>query len=203
MNRKVYVAFGDSITDGYGVARGFVSFLTERIARTFPELDLVTVNTGMSGDTSRGGLYRIGRDVLEHNPAMVSINFGVNDAFSGISPSRFGENLRQMVEQIVSSGCARIVLLSCEVIPELWAERQVLPYWDAMRETAEATGCVYADVHGRWSRELRGGRDQWDLIIPGDLHPNEEGHRLIAEAVFEAMEGSGLLSQLTGVKEPG
>jgi acyl-CoA thioesterase-1 len=196
MSRKIYVAFGDSITDGYGVPRGFVSFLTEWISKAYPDLDLVTINTGMSGDTSRGGLYRLGRDVIEHRPDLVSINFGVNDAFSGISPRQFSDNLRDMASRIRDAGCDRILMLSCEAIPEDWAEQQVLPYWEAMKALAEEVGCVYADVHGKWARELEGGRSESDLIISGDLHPNEEGHRLIAEAVFEAMVESGLLSGL-------
>lgn len=196
MSGRIYVAFGDSITDGYGVPRGFVSFLTEKISKARPELGLVTINTGMSGDTSRGGLYRLGRDVIEHQPDLVTINFGVNDAFSGISPLQFADNLREIQARIRKSGCQRILMLSCEAIPEDWAEEQVLPYWEAMRALAEETGCVYADVHGKWIGELEAGRSESDLIILGDLHPNEEGHRLIAEAVFEAMEESGFLEGL-------
>jgi len=196
MSRKVYVAFGDSITDGYGVPRGFVSFLTLKISAANPGLNLSTINTGMSGDTSQGGLYRLGRDVLDHCPDLVTINFGVNDAFSGISPERFAGNLREMVVRIREAGCDRILLLSCESIPEDWAERQVLPYWEAMKALAQEMACVYADVHARWVKELQGGRPESDLIISGDLHPNEEGHRLIAEAVYEAMEKSGILEDL-------
>ena len=193
MSRKVYVAFGDSITDGYGVSRGFVSLLTLKISAANPGLNLATINTGMSGDTSRGGLNRMGRDVLNHLPDLVTINFGVNDAFSGISPEQFAGNLRDMVSRIQDAGCDRILLLSCESIPEDWAEQQVLPYWDAMKALTEESGCVYADVHGKWVKELQGGRSESDLIISGDLHPNEEGHKLIAEAVFEAMVASNFL----------
>jgi len=196
MPRRIYVAFGDSITDGYGVPRGFVSFLAEKISKNYPELDLDTINTGMSGDTSRGGLYRLGRDVIDHRPDLVTVNFGVNDAFSGISPRQFSDNLREIWTRIKDTGCQRILMLSCESIPEDWAEQQVLPYWEAMRDLAEEVGCVYADVHGRWVRELQEGRVESDLIIPGDLHPNEEGHRLIAEAVFEEMQTSKVLEGL-------
>ena len=196
MSGKVYAAFGDSITDGYGVSRGFVSFLTEQISKTHPDLELVTINTGMSGDTSRGGLYRLGRDVIDHRPDLVTINFGVNDAFSGISPEQFSDNLRDMVIRIRDAGCGRILMLSCESIPDDWAEQQVLPYWEAMKTLAGDMNCVYADVHEKWVRELMGGRQESDLIIPGDLHPNEEGHKVIAKAVFEAMEVSKILEEL-------
>lgn len=196
MNRKTYVALGDSITEGYGVVTGFVTALSEKIASARPDIDLITVNAGMSGDTSRGGLYRLGRDLLELRPDLATVNFGVNDAFSGISPDRFTDNLRAIVAGIRDSGCDRIVMLSCESIPEAWAEQQVLPYWEAMKLLAGELGCVYADVHGKWIEELERGRSENELIIPGDLHPNEAGHELIAEGVFEAMHQNGLIETL-------
>ena len=192
----VYVAFGDSITDGYCVSRGFVSFLAEDLREAASGRSWRVVIRGMSGETSQDGLYRLERDVIAHDPCLVTINFGVNDAFSGISVSRFGENLSLMINRILDGGCSRIVLLSSEVIPEPWAEQQVLPYWEAMRQEAEDGGVCYADVNGWWRKELEGGRSEQDLIIQGDLHPNEEGHRLIAEAVLDSIKAGGLLKGL-------
>lgn len=193
MSELVYVAFGDSITDGYGVMKGFVSWLVESISEKYSKTDLTVIKRGMSGENSRDGLYRLGRDVLGENPFLVTINYGVNDAFSGISPVEFNSNMQDMVRRIQEDGCSRIVLLSSEVIPDIWAEKQVLPYWDAMMEAAEETGAVYADVNGYWQSVLDSGRPERDLIIPGDMHPNEEGHRLIAEAVFKAVVENHLL----------
>ena len=196
MSRKTYIAFGDSITEGYGVYRGFVSFLAEQISEARPDLELTTVNAGLSGENTNDAIHRLQRDVLDHNPDLVTINFGVNDAFSGISAVKFGSNLEAMVDIIKETGCGRIVLVSSEVIPEPQAEKQVKPYWEKMREVAEAAGVVYADANGYWQSLLDSGTDQWSLIILGDMHPNEEGHRIIAEAVFEAMEASKVLDGL-------
>ena len=196
MPRTVFLAFGDSITAGYGVARSFVPFLCARITQAYHALDLLPVNSGVSGDNSRDGLSRLDRDVLQYNPDLVTVNFGVNDAFSGISTDQFTQNLESMALKIRETGCCRIVFLSCEVIPEKWAEEQILPYWEGMKSAADASECIYADVHGRWEKEIDEGRPESDLIIPGDLHPNEEGHRLIADAVFEAMQVSKILEDL-------
>jgi lysophospholipase L1-like esterase len=196
MSRKVYLAFGDSITDGYGVVKGFVSVVVEKIKAAHPEMDLYTVISGMSGDNTRDGLYRLGRDLENCTPDLVTINFGVNDAFSGISAGMFASNLTDMVKMVQDTGCHRVVLLSCEVIPDARAEQQVLPYWEAMEEVARETGSVYADVNGRWREVVEGGLNQWDLIIPGDMHPNEAGHKLIGEAVFDTIKDSGLLKEL-------
>ena len=196
MSRTTYLAFGDSITDGYGVVKGFVSIVVERIKAAYPELELYTVLSGMSGDNTRDGLYRLGRDLESYTPDLVTINFGVNDAFSGISAGMFASNLTDMVKMVQGTGCGRIVLLSSEVIPDARAEQQVLPYWEAMEEVARDTGTVYADVNGRWRDVVAGGLNQWDLIIPGDIHPNEAGHKLIGEAVFDTIKDSGLLKEL-------
>ncbi len=196
MSELVYVAFGDSITDGYGVMKGFVSWLVESISEKYSKTDLTVIKRGMSGENSRDGLYRLGRDVLGENPFLVTINYGVNDAFSGISPVEFNSNMQDMVRRIQEGGCSRIVLLSSEVIPDIWAEKQVLPYWDAMMEAAEETGAVYADVNGYWQSVLDSGRPERDLIIQGDMHPNEEGHRLIAEAVFKAVVENHVLEEV-------
>jgi len=196
VSSKFYIAFGDSITEGYGVHRGFVFFLAERISKARPDLDLKTVNNGLSGDNTNDAIHRLQRDVLDHDPDLVTINFGVNDAFSGISTVKFGNNLEAMVDIIRENGCGRIVLVSSEVIPEPQAEKKVKPYWRKMQEVAEAAGVVYADANGYWQGLLDSGTDQWSLIIPGDMHPNEEGHRIIAEAMFEAMQSSKLLDGL-------
>jgi lysophospholipase L1-like esterase len=196
MPGKVYVAFGDSITDAYGVARGFVDHVADRIQGKFPRIEWAVTRRGMSGETSADGLYRLDRDVLANQPDLVTINFGVNDAFSGISPERFAGNLQMMVQKIQEGGCGRVVLLSSEVIPEPMAERQVLPYWEAMRRVAGDNNVVYADVNGYWQKLIDGGRNQWEMIIPGDMHPNEEGQKVIGEAVWLAIEENGLLEDL-------
>jgi lysophospholipase L1-like esterase len=201
MKQAVYLAFGDSITDGYGVVKGFVSFVVEKIKAAHPELELITIRSGMSGDNTRDGLYRLGRDLTSHSPDLVTINFGVNDAFSGINVGMFASNLADMVRMVQGSGCSRVVLLSSEVIPDIGAERQVLPYWEAMEQVAREAGVVYADVNGRWREVVEGGLNQWDLIIPGDIHPNEAGHELIGEAVFDAIKDSGILEELNNLTQ--
>jgi len=196
MSSRTYVAFGDSITEGYGVRRGFVSFLAERVAKARPGLDLTTINAGSSGENTSDAVYRLQTDVLDHDPDLVTVNFGVNDAFSWVSAEKFGSNLTGMVEAIRENGCPRIVLVSSEVIPEPQAERQMLPYWEKMRQVAGETGAVYADANASWQSLLDAGTDQWTLIIPGDMHPNEEGHRIIADAVYQAMVDSKILEDL-------
>jgi len=76
MESLVYVAFGDSITDGYGVDRGFVSYLAQNLNEEMPDCSWEVMIRGMSGETSQDGLYRLDRDVIAHDPALVTIILG-------------------------------------------------------------------------------------------------------------------------------
>ena len=53
------VAFGDSITAGYCVRRGFPSVWKELLAEKYPEAVVEMINTGTCGDTSMDGLARL------------------------------------------------------------------------------------------------------------------------------------------------
>ena len=196
MDPVTYVAFGDSITDGYGVSAGFVHHLSEWFASRLPERELKIYKSGWSGENTRDALVRLKGEVLSRNPQIVTINFGVNDAFSGVSPEEFEKNIIEMVTRVKDGGCERTVLLSSEVIPDTWAERAVLPYWEAMKRAADLNDVLYADVNRWWKRVLEDGRHVSELIIPGDLHPNAAGHRVIADAVIDAFAGSSILEGL-------
>ncbi len=106
--RPVVVAFGDSLTAGYGADPGqsYPDFLQK-------DLDLRgyhyrVVNEGISGNTTKDGLNRI-KDVLDLKPAVVIVAFGGNDGLRGIPPEVTRTNLDQILAQLTSAG-AKIVL---------------------------------------------------------------------------------------------
>jgi len=67
------VFLGDSITQGWA-----------SLAKDFP--DLKVANRGISGDVTRGVLYRLKEDVLDLNPAAVVLLIGTNDLEDGGEP---------------------------------------------------------------------------------------------------------------------
>jgi lysophospholipase L1-like esterase len=74
------VCFGDSLTEGFGAteqgsadkSKSYPAFLQAKVT---PRV----VNAGISGDTAKGGLSRVERDVLSKDPQMVIILLGGND----------------------------------------------------------------------------------------------------------------------------
>lgn len=97
------VAFGDSLTFGYGIEEKYrwTNLLEEA-------LGVKVINSGVCGNTSSEGLQRIVEDVLIYKPDYVIINFCMNDHFIKIDGSneakvsirKFEENIIKMVSLV-------------------------------------------------------------------------------------------------------
>jgi acyl-CoA thioesterase I len=106
--RPVIVAFGDSLTAGYGADPGqsYPDFLQKELdARG---LQYRVVNEGISGNTTKDGADRI-KDVLDLKPRLVIVAFGGNDGLRGLPIAATRANLDQILTAIAGSD-AKIVL---------------------------------------------------------------------------------------------
>ena len=90
------VAFGDSLTQGYGLpkADGFVPQLQNWL--TTNGADVTVINAGVSGDTTAGGLARMDWTLTPDVDAMI-LNLGGNDLLRGIDPKSSRANLDAML----------------------------------------------------------------------------------------------------------
>src|SRR2546430_641414 len=99
------IAFGDSLTAGYGAQPGedYPSKLSTMIGTT-------VINAGVSGDTTESALARIDNDVLSRNPRIVMVGLGGNDFLQGVPIATTERNLRSAIRAIHGGG-AMVVLL--------------------------------------------------------------------------------------------
>lgn len=183
------VCLGDSLTYGYGVPRRdcWVSLAGARTGHTL-------VNRGLNGDTAGGMLSRFGRDVLDEKPDRVLLMGGANDIIFGGSDAPARSALAAMAHQ-AAANCIRPMIglpppVYAEGIPEPWLAltdyKRLLPVFSAYRD---------------WLVRFAGtfGFQTVDFAVPGllppegrahyldGLHPDREGHRLMAEAVIAAL----------------
>jgi acyl-CoA thioesterase-1 len=165
---EVVVFFGDSITQGYGV-RPEDSF-PSLVARA---LGIAFVNAGIPGDTTAAGLARIERDVIAHRPRLTLVEFGGNDFLRRVPLEETLSNLDGIVRTLVSQGMMVVIL---EVNVGLMGD----PYLDGYRAVAKRYGAVLVeDV-------MKGILADPDLKVDG-IHPNAQGHRVIAERVIRML----------------
>ena len=178
------VCFGDSITAGYAVRRGFPSFLLESLRQRFPDSKIEMINSGISGDTSQDGLGRLDWAVLSYEPDLVTINFGINDCVLGLSLEEFEMNLVEMVRRIRAGPDSEILLLSSQPLESPPYDQRVLDYYQTVERVAKEMNVGFVDVYGAWMMRVRAGMPLDSLILPGLDHPNEAGYKIIAEELI-------------------
>jgi acyl-CoA thioesterase-1 len=170
----VVVFLGDSLTAGYQLPAevAFPAVLERRFAAE--GLPFRAVNAGTSGDTSAGGLARLDW-VLRAEPDVVVVELGANDALRGQDLVATEENLRRIIARLQSEG-VRVLLAGVRVPPNYgpeYGERFVAMYGRLAEETdVPLVPFLLAGVGGEEALNLGDG-----------LHPNEEGHRRVADNV--------------------
>ena len=179
------VAYGDSITAGFAVRRGFPSFWKEMLDEKYPEAGLEMINSGISGDTTLDGLSRLDWAVLSYEPDLVTINFGINDCVLGLGLEEFEMNLVEMVRRIQAGPGSEVLLLTSQLLETPPYDRLVLDYYQAIERVAREMDVGFVDVHGAWMRRVEQGTPLSSLILSGLDHPNEAGYRIIAEELME------------------
>lgn len=179
------VAFGDSITAGYAVRRGFPTLWKESLQRKYPDARIEMINSGVSGDTTMDGLARLDWTVLSYEPDLVTINFGINDCVFGLGLDEFETNIVEMVLRIRAGPGSEILLLSSQPLETPPYDRLVRDYYQAVERVAKEMDVGFVDVYWAWMDRDKSGMPLSWLIIPGLDHPNEAGYRIIAEELMK------------------
>jgi acyl-CoA thioesterase I len=106
--RPVIVAFGDSLTAGYGAAPGesYPDYLQRNLDQAGYHYRVA--NLGVSGNTTKDGVDRL-KDVLALKPAVVIVAFGGNDGLRGLPIEATRKNLDEIVSMLTASG-TKVVL---------------------------------------------------------------------------------------------
>ena len=109
-NTSKILIVGDSLSAEYGLPRGtgWVSLLDKRLRSQQSSWSLI--NASISGETSAGGQARLATLLKTHQPQIVIIELGANDALSGLQLQATEKNLRQMIQASKKSG-ANVLLL--------------------------------------------------------------------------------------------
>lgn len=110
------VAFGDSLTYGYGLATIDDSYPSQLQEKLLQEgYSYKVINLGVSGDTTADGLNRIAT-TLSFEPDIVLLELGANDVLQKISPSIARANLREIV-RVLDSQKIKVILISTDPHP--------------------------------------------------------------------------------------
>jgi len=174
------VCLGDSLTAGYGLdpEEAYPSVL-ESVLRERGR-DVSVVNAGVSGDTSAGGARRLSW-IMQQQIDCLIIALGANDALRGQPVKQTEENLRKIIQTARQKQPeVSIVLAGMRAPPNMGSDyarqfQEIFPRL-AKEESVLLLGFLLEDVAARPELNLADG-----------IHPNAEGHRLIAESLVKLM----------------
>ena len=133
----VILVFGDSISAGYGLARveqGWVALLQTRLKEQ--EYGYQVVNASVSGETTAGGLARLPRALMLHQPKIVILELGGNDGLRALPIAQMRANLVRMIDLSAAAG-AQVLLLGMRMPPNYgpdFTEQFRLCYTEAARD---------------------------------------------------------------------
>jgi len=178
-------ALGDSLTHGWMVSRGYIDVLYEMLSENYPAATISIINSGIPGDTAEGGLHRLQRAVINHDPHCVFIQFALNDAVSGYTPATYGNYIRAIIRQTRKTTKAEIVLISSTWLDGMPESKIADSFYEQLEEISGELNVSMAPVHRYWEQQVRAGMPQKELVQFDGVHPTEKGYRIMAEAVFK------------------
>lgn len=119
-DRPVIVAFGDSLTAGYGADAGdsYPDFLEQDL--NTKGFHYHVVNAGISGNTTKDGVDRLD-DVMALKPVVVIVAFGGNDGLRGLPIDSTRKNLDQIISTLQGAG-VKLVLGGITLPPNYGAD---------------------------------------------------------------------------------
>jgi acyl-CoA thioesterase-1 len=172
---RVIMAFGDSLTAGYGVApdETYPALLGARLREAGYRYRMI--NAGVSGDTTAGGLRRVDW-ALRSKPEIVLLELGANDALRGQDLGQVRANLEAIVARFEAGG-ARVLLLGMRLPPNYGT-----PYAGEFER-------LYAEIAARRRLALmpfflEGVGAVARLNQPDGIHPTAEGYRVIVDHLW-------------------
>lgn len=189
------LCLGDSHTFGFGLPRNRV-WTALATAQTGVEF----INRAVNGNTTGGMLAAYHQEVEAAKPDAVVLMGGWNDIIYGGDICGARANMGAMAHLACTSGLLAIIgipVSMCPPIREDWADflnteestRLGAEYILWLRTLCSTLGLPRIDFGMEFPRQvaLRGGVLR-DYYLSDGLHPNQEGHAIMAEIAAEAVQ---------------
>ena len=181
-DRMTLAFLGGSITQG-SVSSQYTNcyayLVYDWFVRRFPKTAFTYVNAGVGGTTSQFGVSRVEEDVLCYRPDFVLIEFSVNDDNTDF----FQETYEGLIRKVYGNAFSPAVLLVHNICYDTGVSAE-----EKHREIGAHYGLPSVSMKPTVYEAVTSGRIPAREITPDDLHPNTEGHALLAEVITDCLE---------------
>lgn len=218
----VTIAFlGDSVTQGcfecyykldgnietvFDVQSSYSSRLKQILNLLYPNVQFNIINSGISGDSAPSGLERLDRDVLNYNPDLVIVSYGLNDSCYGEDGiKKYGDAVDKILNKLNEKQIDTIFLtqnyMNTAVSPFLSDDRFVelaknfsqniqnngllKRYFDKAKEICAKYNVKVCDMYSQWNTMANNGVNTTELLANKLNHPIKQMHYYIAIKLIE------------------
>lgn len=181
-DRMTLAFIGGSITQGSVSSRYtdcYAYLVYDWFVKRFPKTAFTYINAGVGGTTSQFGVARVEEDVLLYKPDLVIVEFSVNDDDTDF----YRETYEGLVRKVYGSVYEPAVLLVHNIRYDsgISAEKQ-------HREIGAHYQLPSVSMKTTIYRKVVLGEILNRQITPDDLHPNSDGHQLVAEVIIDFLD---------------
>ncbi len=173
---------GDSLSAEYGLARGqgWVALLDKKLAQE--KLDWQVVNASISGDTTSGGRSRLAALLKQHQPRLVVIELGANDALRGLPLDMTQANLAHMAGEAKKIGAQ--VLIVGMAMPPNYGRAYGEKFRGLFADVAKAEGAALVPFLLAGVADVARAEEQFQA---DGIHPNAQAHPRMLANVWPAL----------------
>lgn len=181
------VCHGHSVPSGYfttpfvNTFDAYPHLLHRMIKERFPFAVVNVIVTAIGGEHAASGAGRFEKDVLCHNPDVITIDYGLNDRSIGLLKAE--EAWKSMIERCLSQQ-KKVILLtptwdqSFFVKDKNW--EQLCQHRDLIRRLADTYSVGLADSFSQFEQYCT-SEDKLTHLLSHQNHPTQKGHQLVAE----------------------
>ena len=203
-----YIAFGDSITEGFGDTKGQGGYPArlQTLLNTRGQSGAVVINAGLGGETTAGGLTRINRVLASAATGdTLLLMEGTNDVNAKLSPETIAFNLDQIAQRAASAGVStvHVTIIPREPAANTDGTNQVTAVLAGLirelayvnqRKLVDPFEVFLYETPNVFTQDYLGGEDK--------LHPNGKGYDRLARVFADALTGVDAVPPVTGDVEP-
>ena len=179
---KKLVVLGDSLTEGYGVAKDAAyPALLEKKLHEAGKKNWTVINSGVSGSTTASAISRM-KWIFKSKPDVVLLALGANDGLRGIDVKASQKNLSEAIE-FAQKQNVKVILAGLYMPPNYGKD-----YTEEFKQMYSSLAKKYKLTLIPFLLDKVAGDPKQNLV--DGIHPNESGHKIIAETVFKNVQGA-------------
>jgi acyl-CoA thioesterase-1 len=180
-DEKVILFFGDSLTAGYGLSReqAFPALIEQSLSEQGKKYTII--NAGLSGETSAGGKSRIDW-VLKRPIDIMVLELGANDGLRGLPLEQTRENLQAIIDKTRAKNPDVKIIIAGMMVPPNMGPEYSKEFQAIFPELAKKNNAILMPFL------LEGVAGDKNLNQPDGIHPNQEGHKIVADNLLDVLK---------------